>query len=291
MPTLNVGDADICYEVQGDGPPFVFISETACDGDVWNMFQVPEFSPDHRTIITDFRGTGRSTRTPMRYTTRMFADDIAAVMDHLDATQAIVCGHSMGGRVAQLLALEHPERVKKLILASSGAAHPGAHGIPLRIATEMVEMGYEKYVRDHSIEVGWTEQYVKDHPAEIENFLKVRMPNLSSVECYFRHVIARQEHDTRDRLKDISVPALVLVGEDDHSVVSDMSHQEGCRDSGGGHPQRQAGAPAGRAPQLLLLEPGDRAQRDSRLHQGLRLRLSCGPSTSLRYAQGERHGA
>ena len=247
MPTLNVGDADIYYEVQGDGPPFVFISETACDGDVWNMFQVPEFSRDHRTIITDYRGTGRSTRTPMRYTTRMFADDIAAVMDHLHATQAIVCGHSMGGRVAQLLALEHPDRVKKLILASSGAAHPGAHGIPLRIATEMVEMGYEKYVRDHSIEVGWTEQYVKDHPQEIENFLKVRMPNLSSVECYFRHVIARQEHDTRDRLKDISVPTLVLVGEDDHSVVSDMSHRKGAEILAEGIPNAK-----------LVLLPGER---------------------------------
>lgn len=228
MPTLNVGDADIYYEVHGDGRPFVFIAETACDGDVWNLFQVPEFSRDHRTIVTDFRGTGRSTRTPMRYTTRMFADDVAAVMDHLDAAGAVVCGHSMGGRVAQLLALEHPGRVSRLILASSGAAHPGARGIPLRIATEMVEMGYEKYVRDHTVEVGWTESCAKDHPAEIERFLEVRMANPASVECYFRHVIARQEHDTRHRLKDITVPTLVLVGEDDHTVVSDMSHRKGA---------------------------------------------------------------
>jgi len=89
-------------------------------------------------------------------------------------------------------------------------------------------MGYEKYVRDHTIEVGWTEQYQKDHPEEIENCLKVRMANLSSVECYFRHVIARQAHDTRHRLKDITVPTLVLVGEDDHAVVSDMSHRKGA---------------------------------------------------------------
>ena len=95
--------------------------------------------------------------------------------------------------------------------------------------------------------MGWTEQYVKDHPAEIENFLKVRMPNLSSVECYFRHVIARQEHDTRDRLKDISVPALVLVGEDDHSVVSDMSHRKGAEILAEGIPNAK-----------LVLLPGER---------------------------------
>lgn len=247
MPGLRVNDVDIHYEVRGEGQPFVFIAETACDGDVWNMFQVPEFSRDHRTIITDYRGTGKSTRTPMRYTTRMFADDIAAVMDHVGAEQAVVCGHSMGGRVAQLLTLEHPGKVKKLILASSGAAHPGAPGIPLRIATEMVEMGYEKYVREHTIEVGWTEQYVKNHLEKIEDCLKVRMANLCSVECYFRHVIARQEHDTSDRLKDIAVPTLVLVGEDDHAVVSDMSHRKGADILANGIPDAR-----------LVLLPGER---------------------------------
>jgi 3-oxoadipate enol-lactonase len=247
MPELRVGDADIHYEVKGEGTPFVFIAETACDGDVWNMFQVPEFSKDHRTIVTDYRGTGQSTRTPTRYTTRMFCDDIASVMGHIGAEQAVVCGHSMGGRVAQLLALEHPKKVKKLILASSGAAHPGAHGIPLRIATEMVEMSYEKYVRDHTIEVGWTEQYVKAHLDKIEDYLKVRMANLASVECYFRHVIARQEHDTSGRLADIKVPTLVLVGEDDHGVVSDMSHRKGADILANGIPNAR-----------LVLFPGER---------------------------------
>ena len=76
----------------------------------------------------------------------MFAADAAAVLDYLGLEGAVVCGHSMGGRVAQLLALEYPRNAGKLILASSCAAHPGETGIPLRIAKEMVEMGYEKYV-------------------------------------------------------------------------------------------------------------------------------------------------
>jgi len=247
MPLLKVDDADIYYEVRGEGQPFVFIAETACDGDVWNMYQVPEFSRDHRTILTDYRGTGRSTRTPMRYTTRMFADDIAAVMNHVGAEKAVMCGHSMGGRVAQLLALEHPEKVSKLILASSGAAHPGAHGIPLKIATEMVEMGYQNYVREHTIEVGWTERYAREHPEKIEAFLEVRMANLASVECYFRHVIARQEHDTLNRLADIRVPTLVLVGDDDHAVVSDISHRNGAEILAKGIPNAK-----------LVLLPGER---------------------------------
>jgi pimeloyl-ACP methyl ester carboxylesterase len=151
MPYVKTKDGvDIYYEVSGEGTPFLFLSETACDGAVWKIYQVPEFARDHRVIIFDYRGTGLSGKPSAKYSTDVFADDAAAVMDHLGLEGAVVCGHSMGGRVAQLLALDHPRKVSKLILASSGAAHPGETGIPLRIAKEMVEIGYEKYVREHT---------------------------------------------------------------------------------------------------------------------------------------------
>ena len=228
MPYVKAKDGvDIYYEVFGEGTPFLFLSETACDGAVWKIYQVPEFARDHRVVIFDYRSTGLSGKPSAKYSTDMFAADAVAVLDHLGLEGAVVCGHSMGGRVAQLLALDYPRKVSKLILASSGAAHPGERGIPLRIAKEMVEMGYEKYVRDHTIVVGWTESYVRQHMDLIENYLKVRMANLCPVEFYFRHVLARQEHDTSGRLKEIKVPTLILVGDNDHFVVSDMSHRAG----------------------------------------------------------------
>jgi 3-oxoadipate enol-lactonase len=229
MPHVKAKDGvEIYYQAFGQGTPFVFLSETACDGAVWSLYQVPEFSRDHRVVILDYRGTGLSGKPSAKYSTEMFADDAAAVLDHLGLEGDVVCGHSMGGRVAQLLALNHPRKVSKLILASSGAAHPGERGIPLRIAKEMVEWGYEKYVRDHTIVVGWTEVYARIHMNRIEKYLQVRMANLCSVEFYFRHVLARQEHDTSGRLKDINVPTLIMVGDDDDFVVSDMSHRAGA---------------------------------------------------------------
>ena len=89
----------------------------------------------------------------------------------------------------------------------------------------MVEWGYEKYVRDHSILVGFTEDFVEKHPERVERYLQVRMANMGPVEFYFRHLIARQSHDTTDRLQHILAPTLVLVGEDDRNVTSDMSHR------------------------------------------------------------------
>ena len=73
-------------------------------------------------ITHDYRGTGKSSKPSIDYTTRMFCDDAMAILDHLNVRDAIVLGHSMGGRVAQLVALAYPERVKKLILASTGAS-------------------------------------------------------------------------------------------------------------------------------------------------------------------------
>ena len=130
MPILKLKDADIYYEVHGSGPPFLFLSETACDGEVWKIYQVPEFSRDHTVVTFDYRGMGQSSKPSTNYTMEMFADDAAAILDHLKLDEAVVCGHSMGGRVAQVLALKHPSKVKKLILASSGAGYPDQRGHP-----------------------------------------------------------------------------------------------------------------------------------------------------------------
>jgi pimeloyl-ACP methyl ester carboxylesterase len=143
MPYLKHGATEIYYEVHGDGPPFLFCSVTGLDHQAWKFQQVREFSSDYKVIVFDYRGTGKSTKTVQRYSIKMFTDDAAALLDHLGVEQAIVCGHSMGGVVAQLLALDHPNKVKKLILASSGSSHPGAKGIPLPMCRDMVRMGFE----------------------------------------------------------------------------------------------------------------------------------------------------
>ena len=65
------------------------------DGAVWKIYQIPEFA-GHRVIIFDYRGTGLSGKPSANYSTDMFADDAAAVMNHLDLEGAVVCGHSMG---------------------------------------------------------------------------------------------------------------------------------------------------------------------------------------------------
>jgi 3-oxoadipate enol-lactonase len=226
MPHLKTKDAEVYYEIHGQGPPFLFCSVTGCDHQAWKFHQVPEFCRDHQVIVFDYRGTGKSSKTVEKYSIKMFTEDTAAILDCLNVEQAIVCGHSMGGVVAQLLALDHPRKVKKLILASSGSAHPGAHGIPLAMCRDMARLGFEGYIREHTIETGWTKEFVAAHPYLIENFLQVRMAGIAPLENYLHFVLARQEHDHTDRLKDIRVPTLVLVGDDEHHGAADTSHWE-----------------------------------------------------------------
>ena len=226
MPYLNRPEAEIYYETHSDGAPFLFCSVTGLDHQAWKFHQAREFSRDHRVILFDYRGTGKSSKTVQKYSIKTFTDDAAALLDHLSAEQAIVCGHSMGGVVAQLLALDHPRKVKKLILASSGAAHPGAHGIPLAMCRDMVRLGFEGYIREHTIETGWTKEFVAAHPDLIETFLKVRISGIAPLENYLHFILARQSHDHMARLKEIRAPTLVRVGDDERHGAADRTHYD-----------------------------------------------------------------
>ena len=119
MPYLKVKDAEIYYEVHGDGPAFLFCSVTGLDHQAWKFHQVREFSHDHKVIVFDYRGTGKSSKAIQKYSIKMFAEDAATLLDHLDVEQAVVCGHSMGGVVAQQFALDYPYATASLLLAST----------------------------------------------------------------------------------------------------------------------------------------------------------------------------
>jgi pimeloyl-ACP methyl ester carboxylesterase len=224
MPYLKLDDTELYYEVHGEGPPFLFLPATDAPGAVWSFFQVPEFSRDHRVIICDQRGTGKSKTRSKDFTTTRMAADAAVLLDHLDASNAIVCGHSIGGRVAQLLALDHPGAVRKLILASTGA-RTSQKGIPIKMCVGMVEKGFHAYLREHCYAVGFGRAYVANHRDEIEKFLRVRLAEPAPLETYLRIVAARSEHDTSGRLKDIRQPTLVIAGDEENiGSASGMAH-------------------------------------------------------------------
>lgn len=227
MPLITLPDAEIHYETFGSGPPLILLAQTAWYGGIWKLEQVPDLSRDHRVIVFDQRGTGKSRTSGKDFSTSRLAADAIAILDALAIRKANICGHSNGGRVAQIIALDYPDRVEKLLLASAGGSGSRSSGgaLPLGMVLEIIEKGYPEYARTHSIETGFTEAFVKAHPERVEALMKDAMANLAHPEVFLRHVIGRQSTETTSRLKDIKAPTLVMIGDDeDHGSSSDLTH-------------------------------------------------------------------
>lgn len=121
MPVAQVGDINMYYEVHGSGDPIVLIGGLANDLSESEWF-VNWCGQTNRVLVFDNRGAGRTDKPDTPYTIPMMADDTAGVMEAAGMPRATVLGISMGGRIALDLALEHPERVARLILVSTRAS-------------------------------------------------------------------------------------------------------------------------------------------------------------------------
>ena len=115
------------YEVNGTGDDVLVLIAGQSNNHHWWDVPRPDFDARFRTVVFDHRGTGESDKPETGYSTRGFAADVRAILDHMGVERAHVYGTSMGGRIAQWLAADHPDRVRRLVL---GCTSPGGpHGI------------------------------------------------------------------------------------------------------------------------------------------------------------------
>ena len=226
MPTVRVGDINMYYEVHGEGEPLVLILGLSADLTSW-MLQTPEFSKKYQVIVFDNRGVGRTDAPDMAYSTWMMADDTAGLLDALVIEKAHVLGHSMGGFIAQELALKYPQRVKSLILASSGTRETSLGKYLIDTWARMAQEGVSLETRLME-QLLWllTDKFF-DNPDMVQMAITVMLANPYPQST---HGLARQtgaclEHDTRERIGKITAPTLVLVGEEDIIIPVKMSEK------------------------------------------------------------------
>ena len=118
MPTFLTDDISLHYEIDGTGPPLLLIAGMVSDSASW-LPLMPLLS-DHFTVIRpDNRTTGRTTPWDASISMAHYADDCAALLDHLSVSRAHVLGHSMGGLIALQLATTHPNSIQSITLAAS----------------------------------------------------------------------------------------------------------------------------------------------------------------------------
>jgi pimeloyl-ACP methyl ester carboxylesterase len=224
MPKVRVNDITLYYETLGDGTPLVMIMGYMVSAE--NRYRFPTFidalGKQHQVILFDNRGTGRSEAPDHRYSIRVMADDTNGLMDALTIPKANVIGLSMGGMIAQELALNYPDTVLSLTLCSTccNVKHVLAETDPdFRKFIESAAAGQppvlppEEFLR---LFFKWvhTSQYVETHRAAL---IKAQMAMQYPTPP---HTLTRQgqavlQHNVCHRLQEITVPVLVLHGEAD----------------------------------------------------------------------------
>jgi pimeloyl-ACP methyl ester carboxylesterase len=229
--TIEVNGHPIAYELRGKGVPIVLVAGTGYPGATWPPEFVQPLFVRHAVLTFDHRGTGATPASGEKYSTRLFAQDALGLMDALGLPPAHVLGHSMGGRVAQWMALDRPERIRTLVLAASGPGQfrddkPVTRGIPVHAAKEMIELGYERYMREHIRDTFFTPEFAAAHPERVAWLHDTFWAHRPDLENYLRHVLARQEHQTADRLAEIRMPTLIMIGDRDTQIMGTGSHVE-----------------------------------------------------------------
>lgn len=253
MPIAKINAINIAYDVSGKGEPLVLIMGLGGTRQSW-VFQKRAFSKHFKVITFDSRGMGKSDKPNEPFTMNTLADDTIGLMNYLNIDKAHVLGVSHGGRVAQEVAINYPERVNKLVLASTNTGAEGIDDLPPEV---LHAFGRKKRSSQSNIiyagmkqcticqtelqgEELWGHMWAAHRPQMLEwarkniDFSKIislgfnkrlyRMSilplallqlKLGGIDSHIRLIEATVGNTTLDRLHLIKAPTLVILGTED----------------------------------------------------------------------------
>ncbi len=220
MPIVRSGDADIAYDITGQGEPLLMIMGFLSDSRMW-MLQTLEFSKQYACITFDNRGVGKSSSPPGPYTMEQMAADAIAVLDDAGIDRAHVLGISMGGAIAQHVALKGPERIRSLTLAATWC-HPNEWLTRLGEMGQMAsEFNREAFTRSVLLWL-FTSKLVIEQPDVLQTIEQLILAEPPQPETFKSQIAAVHGHDTRDQLAQIEAPTMVMVARRDFMVPPEL---------------------------------------------------------------------
>jgi pimeloyl-ACP methyl ester carboxylesterase len=227
MPALRIGEVQVAYEVVGSGPPLLLLMGLGANRRAW-VCQVPVLSRHFTLFLIDNRGVGESDKPPGPYSAKLMADDAVAVLDAMQVESAHVLGVSMGGIIAQELALGYPERVRSLLLVATfpkssrgmrqmaeqtARAHGGSD--PLAGEGRSIEV---KTIAEAMLPFVFGMDYWRRAAPEVRRALVEGFSVGFSLEGLLAQVAAVVGHDALERLSGLHLPTLVCHGTGDRLV-------------------------------------------------------------------------
>jgi pimeloyl-ACP methyl ester carboxylesterase len=211
----EAGGQRLYYEVHGEGEPLLCVHGLACDTLAW-IPQIESFAAAHRTVIFDNRDVGRSSMAAERYEIADMARDALALADELELDSFHLLGVSMGGAIAQEIAIQAPERIRTLTLA---VTFPAGGRYAERLAdvwsARVQQVSHEQHI-DELMLMNHSEAFF-ENPDMVE-FVRTAIlnnPQPQPPDAFARQLSACSCHDTRDRLGALTMPTHVIGGEYD----------------------------------------------------------------------------
>ncbi len=218
MPKIKANGIDLYYEEQGKGFPLVMITGLSASLYWWTPDLITTFARHFKVITLDNRGAGLSEDPRVPFTVKMMADDTVALMDALKVPKAHVLGISMGGMIAQELVLNYPDKVEKLVLcattAGGGKYVPASPEVLAVVTTPRGSLTEEQVARG-AIPLLFTPEYIKQHPDEVEAFVKLILKAPIKAAVFEKQLQAIMQFNAARRLKTVAKPTLVVHGKKD----------------------------------------------------------------------------
>lgn len=214
MQALNLGGLPLAYGTAGDhGPPIVFVAGAAFPGGSWRC-QTDPLAADHRVAWFDHRGVGRTPLGDDPITITRMAQDALALADHLGWRRPTYVGHSMGGRVIRRLALDHPDRVARLVLITSvyrRVMPPPLTLWPIMARYPLWASARRQAVLDQTFTRRYQDTVGRDAlAARLESLLGMPPEAFPRALPWHQVRAMRRDRETDHRLAELDVPTLVI---------------------------------------------------------------------------------
>jgi aminoacrylate hydrolase len=224
MPKIKVGEVNLYYETHGTGDPVLLVPGLGGAGSYWQP-QIGPFAERYQVVPHDHRGTGQSDHVVMKYSVDQMTDDVLGLMDALGIERAHLVGHSTGGAIGQIMAIEHPERLRSLVIANSWTKADPFFIRCFDVRSELLrKSGAAAY--QHAAPVflfpSW---WIRDNAEKIAQAEEASLPSFPPAEIMLSRIEAIVAFDRTQELSKIQTPTLVVCARDDHLTPAYYSEE------------------------------------------------------------------
>jgi 3-oxoadipate enol-lactonase len=225
MPNVRIDSGiNLYYQISGEGYPVILISGLGADHTAWD-FVIPYLQNSYQVIRFDNRGAGRSDAPEQPYTTEMMAADVLELMNALQIKKTHIIGHSMGGAIAQHIALSAPDIINKLILINSFSKINSVAHYTIVGRLRMAELDIPLKTK---IETNLSWLYSNrslQNTNQVKNiFDRIgKNPHPQSVLGFKNQVFACLQHNSQKKIDQINNPTLILSASQDILITIDHS--------------------------------------------------------------------